>query len=96
MEHPQNHDMKGRFEAAQLRQFLLTFPVIAVVITLIALKEGSTLWGLSYDMVGKIGFGIIVVVLILSFKNWRCPACDSYLGKHLNPEFCSKCGVKLQ
>ncbi len=30
------------------------------------------------------------------FKIWRCPSCDKYLGKNINPTFCNKCGVKLK
>jgi hypothetical protein len=34
--------------------------------------------------------------LIFSFRNWRCPACDKYLGKAIGPRFYAKCGVALQ
>ncbi|HEX4440569.1 MAG TPA: hypothetical protein VH854_10900 [Thermoanaerobaculia bacterium] len=37
---------------------------------------------------------MVVGVLIFSWQNWRCPACDRYLGKY-PPRFCPKCGVPL-
>jgi hypothetical protein len=40
--------------------------------------------------------GILSVsVLVFSFLNWRCPSCNKYLGKAINPKFCSKCGTQL-
>lgn len=33
---------------------------------------------------------------IFSFRNWRCPASDRYLGKQMSLRFCSKCGVVLR
>ena len=55
-----------------------------------------------------VAFGIspfvIMPVLVLAFisivafslKNWRCPACNKYLGKGFNPSYCPKCGAQLQ
>ena len=34
--------------------------------------------------------------MILTFRNWRCPGCDRYLRKHLNPHVCPACGIPLQ
>ena len=38
---------------------------------------------------------IIIGVVIFSFKNWRCPNCNKYLGKSLSPKFCQHCGEEL-
>jgi DNA polymerase II large subunit len=38
---------------------------------------------------------VIISVLAFSFLNWRCPSCNKYLGKAINPKFCSKCGTQL-
>jgi hypothetical protein len=37
---------------------------------------------------------VIISVLVFSFLNWRCPS-NKYLGKAINPKFCSKCGAQL-
>ncbi|MFW5839956.1 MAG: hypothetical protein ACOCZE_05185 [Planctomycetota bacterium] len=42
-----------------------------------------------------VGIGIIGLVLIGSFVNWRCPSCRGYLGRSM-PRHCPKCGVKLR
>lgn len=41
-------------------------------------------------------FGALILAsLVLSLINWRCPACNTYLGKKISPRFCSKCGTEL-
>jgi hypothetical protein len=37
-----------------------------------------------------------VLVLILYFRNWRCPKCGAYLGGASNPKRCPGCGVQLR
>jgi uncharacterized BrkB/YihY/UPF0761 family membrane protein len=27
---------------------------------------------------------------------WRCPNCDRYLGRHLYPQSCSRCGIAFE
>ena len=34
--------------------------------------------------------------LLFSMWNWRCPACNRYLGREVSPNFCSKCGAHLR
>ena len=38
----------------------------------------------------------IAGMLAFSLSNWRCPACNGYLGTGFDPTFCPKCGVRLQ
>lgn len=33
---------------------------------------------------------------VLSIINWRCPSCEVYIRKALNPLYCQSCGVKLR
>ena len=40
-------------------------------------------------------FAMVAGLLIFSWQNWRCPACDRYLGKYPG-RFCPKCGVPLR
>lgn len=34
--------------------------------------------------------------LAASIVNWRCPACNKYLGRSMDPSVCRKCGAKLR
>lgn len=39
---------------------------------------------------------LVISALAFSLWNWRCPACNRYLGKGARPRFCAKCGAPLQ
>lgn len=41
-------------------------------------------------------FGAMAAILVFTLQNWRCPACQRYLGKGANPSFCPRCGVALR
>ena len=47
------------------------------------------------EVVAAGSFVVILGVVLFSLKNWRCPACNAYLGKGMAPSFCSKCGIPL-
>lgn len=38
---------------------------------------------------------LLAVLGILSLINWRCPKCNSYLGKRFWIKKCYKCGIRL-
>ena len=45
------------------------------------------------------GFVLLIAIALMglfSFYNWRCPACNRYLGGRMLPKYCSICGVKLR
>ena len=73
-------------------------PLIALAILLGAMDETTeSLLGAIPDWVFVLIFIVAFIgLLIFSLTNWRCPACNKYLGKALNPRICSKCGVALR
>lgn len=38
-----------------------------------------------------LGFLIILICVIFSFQNWRCPNCSKYLGRGLSYKECPHC-----
>ncbi len=50
----------------------------------------------SDDALAWVMLPLIAAVLIVSLLNWRCPACNRYLGKTMFPKFCGKCGARLR
>ena len=94
----QETEFKTQFAARRKRQIILAVPLIGAIIAvaLVGDTDQQELLGLPSAAWG-VGFFVLVAgALIFSFRNWRCPACDRYLGKQMNPKFCSKCGVVLQ
>jgi hypothetical protein len=38
----------------------------------------------------------VIVAVGYTYRNWRCPACDRYLGSKLNIGRCRHCGARLR
>ncbi|MCA9393969.1 MAG: hypothetical protein KC900_07170 [Candidatus Omnitrophica bacterium] len=94
----QKQEIKQKFKVRRTRQMFISLPFVAVMLGFIAFEDQMA--ALSADIPEQVlGIGFFVAVLAvlgLSFRNWRCPQCDGYLGKNINPKFCSKCGAALQ
>lgn len=92
--------IRTEFAARKRNQIIVSIPLIAMIILLVLfllsgtnpnnaiLGMPATVWGPAFVILftGGIGFSLV---------NWRCPACKKYLGKVINPKFCSKCGTAL-
>jgi hypothetical protein len=100
MEHTeeQKREFKIQFATRRRRQLIATVPFIILIILFATINEstGLALGVIPISIFYSIFFIAIIGLLIFSFKNWRCPACNKYLGKAFNPSFCSKCGVGLK
>lgn len=63
---------------------------------LLVSSEGKdAVLGIPLAVVGPAAVVLILGGLGFSLYNWRCPACNKYLGKAMSPKFCAKCGVEL-
>ncbi len=92
----QKEQFKHEFAVRRKRQIILAIPVVAfVILAVLSDKVGVNVFGISRQTIGVSFFIFVVCALIFSFRNWRCPACDRYLGKGM-PRYCPKCGVELQ
>jgi hypothetical protein len=82
------------FARRKARQKRLWLPVTLVSIAAIWMRHrpvGSALVTLFFLVAIPIVFGALAV----TYRNWRCPACNTHLGKRANPETCPSCGAKL-
>ncbi len=86
------------FRRRRTRQLVVIVPVVAVLVFMTTRGEGESiaLAGLPEAVVGVTALVIILAVLAFSISNWRCPSCNRYLGKAINPAFCSRCGAQLR
>jgi hypothetical protein len=86
----------AEFKKRRTRQIMAVGPIFLGFIALLSVEGNSVgVFGLPPNIVLGIAFALIISVLIFSLFNWRCPACQKYLGKAINPKFCVKCGVQL-
>ena len=92
-----NAEIIEAFKKKRTRQIMAVGPIILAFIALLSVEGNPTgMFGLPQKIVLGIAFALIISVLIFSLCNWRCPSCNKYLGKGINPKFCSKCGVQLR
>lgn len=94
----QKAQFKITFAARRRKQRLLAVPLIALFIGFAVVRDRNQgeLFGFSVAVWGPIFVLLVAGAVIFSFVNWKCPACNRYLGKSANPTFCSKCGVALR
>ena len=90
--------VKQEFAIRRKRQILLAIPLVAMAlfVGLLEDKAGNAVMGISTSVIGPVFAVLVVGAIGFSLRNWRCPACNGYLGKRLNPHFCVKCGAALQ
>lgn len=98
---PENHNKDkiiAEFNIRKKHQWIISIPLFIIIIFFLIIndKKEFTAFGLSFIELLYLFIAIIIAAIIFSFYNWRCPSCEKYLGKGINPKFCSKCGAKLQ
>jgi hypothetical protein len=78
---------------------------LALMVSLVALFFGlffvgprflGVIPGLSVTAIAPASFLLVAGALIFSLRNWRCPACNRYLGRTFNPRYCQGCGIELR
>src|SRR5688572_26933144 len=90
-------DLRQEFARRRTRQLLIVIPVLAAIFAMRSAGDsGEGMFGMPSSVVIAIGFAMVIGALVFTIYNWRCPACSKYLGRGINPSFCSKCGFKLK
>jgi hypothetical protein len=82
----QRSAFKDAYAKRLRKQLIMIVLLFAVMAALRFTEEGDTFFGLSQAVFGSISLVAIVVgSVIFNSRNWRCPACDKYLGRAFNP-----------
>lgn len=95
----QKATFKQQFAERRRRQIILAVPLVALAVgfALLTDEKGSgTPFGVPMTVAGPAFVVLVLGALGFSLWNWRCPACNRYLGKGASPRFCAKCGVPLR
>ena len=100
MEHTeeQKAEFKRQFSVRRRNQLILAAPLVAMMIAFVATQDEATqtALGMPLAMAGPVLGVVLLGGVAFSFKNWRCPACNKYLGKGIGPKHCHACGVQLR
>lgn len=86
---------RNQYAIRRRRQLLLTIPLILLMVVYATSDKGT---GLILSIFPVSTFAVMAIImaigaLVFSYKNWRCPACDRYLGKNLSRRSCWHCGI---
>jgi hypothetical protein len=96
---PENNEQQviEQYKQRRTRQIAITVPGLLAILLLFWSTENpeTTFAGLQPSVITGIAIALLVATVVLSFLNWRCPACGKYLGRAFNPKFCSGCGAHL-
>jgi len=86
------------FSERRKRQLTVSLPMIAVVFAVMFTEDrgSNAILGIPANVVGPLFLGLVLAVLVFTLRNWRCPACEKYLGRSFNPRHCQNCGIQLR
>lgn len=92
----QKRGFKDKFSVLRKRQLIATIPVVAIIaFAVLADEKTGEALGISPMIWGPIVAIYVAGLVVFSIRNWRCPACDKYLGRGFSPKYCPKCGAPL-
>jgi hypothetical protein len=93
----QKAEFKQLYATRRRNQLMVSIPLVPLILAVVLTEDraAGTILGLSRQVVGPIFLAVVGAVLFYSFRNWRCPACNKYLGRGVNPQHCQNCGVEL-
>ncbi|HSG08842.1 MAG TPA: hypothetical protein VLA36_10825 [Longimicrobiales bacterium] len=100
-EHPARREESGQvarhkntYAERRRRQTLSMVPVGLLAVT-VAMGGGAVV-GLTASASLVVVAAVVLGFFGYSLVNWRCPACDRYLGQRMNPRACPSCGQVLR
>ena len=89
---------KAEFARKRKAQFAIAIPFVAAMLGLILFEEQLNEVIATYPawVPGAVFAVAAVAIGGFSWRNWRCPACDKYLGRSASMVHCPNCGVALK
>jgi heme A synthase len=85
------------FRVRQTRQlFAMAITLLSLLFFVLLYKRPDLFGEISRDTIfaGQVVF--IAAFIGFSAVNWRCPACNKYLGADINRRICRKCRTRLR
>jgi hypothetical protein len=90
-------DVAAAFQARKRRQVRVSVPfAILLVFLVVRFRAHGLAVGEVHLPATALALPIVVGLLIFSVRNWRCPACDRYLGKSMAHRSCPHCGAAFE
>jgi len=88
---------KDAYAKRRRKQLIMILMLFAAMAPLPFIEDSATFFGLPGAVIGPIAlFAIAIGWVMFNGRNWRCPACNNYLGRAFNPKRCRRCGIELR
>ena len=85
------------FRVRQSRQLFAMAITLLLLIFLVLLYKRPDIFGeISKHSIFAAQVLLIAAFIGFSAVNWRCPACNKYLGTDINRRICRKCRTRLR
>jgi hypothetical protein len=85
------------FQVRQNRQLLaLAITLLLLLFFVLVFKHPDIFGVISKNTIFAAQILTIAAFIGFSVVNWRCPACNKYLGSDIHRRACSKCGTRLR
>ena len=85
------------FRVRQSRQFFAMSITVLFMVFFVLLYKRPDLFGeMSKQSIFAAQVVFIAAFIGFSAVNWRCPACNKYLGPDINRRICRKCRTRLR
>ena len=92
-----NKDIKVNFRKRQFRQRLMALISLVIVICLFGREWIGSGLGVSKNLFFIIIISLVLILMVLSAYNWRCPSCFApfWSDPFMKKSKCKKCGAEL-
>lgn len=70
---------------------LIPFFVAAGLAWIARLSPNGVL-GVPFSIVGPVAWIVVLAVILYRILEWRCPACNGFMGLVDSPRYCPQCG----
>ncbi len=87
---------KSRFRQKRQYEVALLVPLGGAVVMLAIGERHAEALSLQPLMMALGTAGLVLAAAGFHWLNWRCPACEKFLGRDLNPSHCPGCEVALR
>lgn len=90
--------IKEAFRRRREKQRWVLMALLVMVVAVVSLADSRTqaVLGVPSAVWAPAVFSVIGGAFVYTLFNWRCPACNRYLGRQPSPRVCGKCGARLQ
>jgi hypothetical protein len=96
MQKKDSTQIKNEFRLRKLRQIRAIAAALLLIVFLAVIYNRPGPFGnLSKNTISAIQVMVIAAFIGFSSSNWRCPACNKYLGQDIKKQVCKKCGTRL-